>query len=203
MEQTIIHWITLHGYGIIFMLLALGIFGLPLPNDLILASVGYLIFKGRLHPLPAVAVAFLGSMCGMAVNYAIGRTFGLFVVHKFGRLLHVTDEQINRMHEWFQHSGKWALVYGYFLPGVRHVTAFVAGTSRMTFREFIVFSSIGGVLWSSTFILLGYFLEERWSRETARIHHILEIGTLIAIAIAGIYFIQQRIRKRREQGRRF
>ena len=203
MEQTIIHWITLHGYGIIFILLALGIFGLPLPNDLILASVGYLIFKGRLHPLPAVAVAFLGSMCGMAVNYAIGRTFGLYMVHKFGRLLHVTDEQINRMHKWFEHSGKWALVYGYFLPGVRHVTAFVAGTSRMTFREFIVFSSIGGLLWSTTYILLGYFLEESWSRETARIHHILEIGTLIAIAIAGIYFIQQRIRKRREQGRRF
>jgi len=193
----------LHGYGIIFTLLALGIFGLPLPNDLILASVGYLIFKGRLHPLPAVAVAFLGSMCGMAVNYAIGLTFGLYMVHKFGRLLHVTDEQINRMHKWFEHSGKWALVYGYFLPGVRHVTAFVAGTSRMTFREFIVFSSIGGLLWSTTYILLGYFLEESWSRETARIHHILEISTLIAIAIAGIYFIQQRIRKRREQGRRF
>ena len=203
MEQTIIHWITLHGYGIIFTLLALGIFGLPLPNDLILASVGYLIFKGRLHPLPAVAVAFLGSMCGMAVNYAIGRTFGLYMVHKFGRLLHVTDEQINRMHKWFEHSGKWALVYGYFLPGVRHVTAFFAGTSRMTFREFIVFSSIGGLLWSTTYILLGYFLEERWSRETARIHHILEISTLIAIAIAGIYFIQQRTKKRREQGRRF
>ncbi len=73
----------------------------------------------------------------------------------------------------------------------------------MTFREFIVFSSIGGLLWSTTYILLGYFLEESWSRETARIHHILEIGTLIAIAIAGIYFVQQRIRKRREQGRRF
>jgi membrane protein DedA with SNARE-associated domain len=197
MEQTILHWITLHGYRVIFVVLALGIFGLPVPNDLILASLGYLIFKGRLDPLPTAASAFLGSLCGMSINYAVGRTFGLYVVHKFGRFLHVTAEQINRMHEWFEHSGRWGVMFGYFLPGVRHLTAIAAGTSKMTFWEFLVFSSAGGALWLFTFITLGYFLEEHWSRETARIHHILEIGSLAALAILGIYFLQQRIRKKR------
>lgn len=198
MEQTIIHWITLHGYGVIFFVLALGIFGLPVPNDLILASLGYLIFKGRLDPLPTVVSAFLGSLCGMSINYILGRTFGLYVVHKFGRILHVTTEQINRMHEWFEHSGRWGVLFGYFLPGVRHLTAFAAGTSKMSFWEFVVFASAGGFLWLSTFITLGYFLEERWSKETARIHHILEIGSLATLALLGIYFLRQRIRKRRE-----
>ncbi len=196
MEQTIIHWITLHGYGVIFIVLALGIFGLPFPNELILASLGYLIFKGRLDPLPTVISAFFGSLCGMMLSYALGRTFGLYVVYKFGRFVHVTAEQISRMHDWFEHSGKWAVLFGYFLPGVRHLTAFVAGTSKMTFWEFAAFSSAGGFLWLSSFIIAGYFLEERWSRETARIHHVLEIGSFAALAVVGIYFLQQRIRKK-------
>ncbi len=195
MEQTIIHWITLHGYGVIFIVLALGIFGLPVPNELILASLGYLIFKGRLDPLPTVFFALLGSTCGMMLSYVIGRTFGLYVTYKFGRFVHVTAEQISRMHDWFEHSGRWAVLFGYFLPGVRHLTAFVAGTSKMPFWEFTAFSSAGGLLWLSSFIVAGYFLEERWSRETARIHHVLEIGSFVALAVVGIYFLQQRIKK--------
>lgn len=197
MIETVMHWIAAHGYGVIVIVLALGIFGLPLPNDLILASIGFLIFKGKLLPAPAFAAAFVGSLCGMMVNYGLGRSFGVFIVHRFGRVLHVTTEQLNRVHEWFEHSGRLGLVIGYFLPGVRHVTAFIAGTSRMIFWEFVAFSSIGGFLWCTTFIVLGYFLEEKWSRETARIHHILEISSLAAIAIVVIYLIYRKLQKNR------
>lgn len=193
------HWIAEHGYGMIFILLALGIFGLPLPNDLILAYIGYLIFKGTLHPVPAFAAAFLGSLCGMMLSYALGRSFGSYIIHRFGSLLHVNPEQVGRVRAWFEHSGRLGLVVGFFLPGVRHVTAFIAGTSRMIFREFVVFSSIGGLLWTAAFIIFGYVLEERWSRETARIHHFLEIGSLAAIAVLGMYLLRQKIRKRRAE----
>jgi membrane protein DedA with SNARE-associated domain len=196
MEQTIIHWITLHGYGVIFIVLGLGIFGLPVPNELILASLGYLIFKGRLDPLPTVIFAFLGSTCGMMLSYVIGRSFGLYVVYKFGRFVHVTAEHISRMHGWFGRFGKWAVLFGYFFPGIRHLTAIVAGTSKMPFWEFLVYSSAGGFLWLTSFIVAGYVLEERWSRETARIHHILEIGSFIALVVVGIYFLLQRIKKK-------
>ncbi len=135
----------------------------------------------------------------MAFNYALGRTFGLYLVHRFGRFLHVTDDQISRLHRWFEHTGRLGLVIGYFLPGIRHLTAFIAGTSRMVFWEFVVFSSIGGALWSATVILLGYYLEEGWSRETARIHHILEIGSLVAIAVVGAYFLLQKMKKKKAE----
>ena len=199
MIAVVFHWIAQHGYGMIFILLAAGIFGLPLPNDLILAYIGYLIFKGTLHPVPAFAAAFLGSLCGMMLSYALGRSFGAYVIRRFGRVLHVNPQQLERIHSWFEHSGRLGLAVGFFLPGVRHVTAIIAGTSRMVFSEFVVFSSIGGALWSVTFIVLGYFLEDGWSRETARIHHILEIGSLVAVAVVGLYFLQQRMKKRAEE----
>lgn len=197
MIATLLHWIAHHGYGVIFAVFALGIFGLPLPNDWILAYLGYLIFKGTLSPAPTVIAVFFGSLCGMSFNYALGRTFGLYLVRRFGGLLRLTEEKIKRAHNWFEHSGRWGLVFGYFLPGVRHLTAFVAGTSRMNFLEFSLFSSLGGFLWLSVFIFLGYFLEERWNQETARIHHILEISSLVVLVILAFYLLW---RKRKQKG---
>ncbi len=197
MIHTIIHWIAVHGYGVIFVLFALGIFGLPLPNEWLLAYLGFLIFKGKLLPLPTVIAAVAGAICGMTINYALGRTFGLYVVHKFGRFLHITQEQLDRLHAWFERSGRWVILFGYYLPGVRHLTAFVAGASRMSFPEFAVYGYTGGFLWACTFIALGYFLEDRWSHETKRIQHILEIASLVVLAVLGLYFLQQWIRKRK------
>ncbi len=198
MIHTLMHWISVHGYGFIFMLFALGIFGLPFPNDWLLAYLGYLVFKGTLLPAPAVSAAVAGTLCGMTINYVLGRTFGLYVVHRFGRFLHVSTEQLDRFHRWFEQSGRWGLLFGYYLPGVRHLTAFAAGTSRMPFREFVIFGYSGGIAWVCTFIALGFFLEDRWSHETRRIHHILEIGSAAALVILGIYILQQWLRRRKE-----
>ncbi len=197
MIGTLLHWIAEHGYGVIVAVLALGIFGLPLPNDLILAYLGYLIYQGKLHPVPTVASAVLGTLCGMTINYALGRTFGHYLVERFGRTVNLTADKLQRMHDWFERTGRWGLLFGYFLPGVRHLTAFAAGTSRMSFWEFALFGYLGGVLWSGTFITIGYFLEEHWSRETARIHHILEMGSLAALVILGLYLFLNKVRTKR------
>ncbi len=69
----------------------------------------------------------------------------------------------------------------------------------MSFPEFAVYGYTGGFFWACTFIALGYFLEDRWSHETKRIQHILEIASLVALAVLGLYFLQQWIRKRKGQ----
>lgn len=196
MIETIIHWVTGHGYGVIVALFAIGIIGIPLPNEWLLAYLGFLIFKGTLHPVPTIAAAYVGNICGMTLNYALGRTAGLYLVGKFGRYVNLTPEKIMRMHDWFEHKGRWGLTFGYFLPGVRHLTAFAAGTSKMTFYEFAIYAFSGAVLWSSTFISLGYFLEEQWSRETKKIHHIFEMGSVaVLVLLAGYLLLKMRKKK--------
>ena len=195
MIETIIYWVTEHGYGVIFALFAMGIVGIPLPNEWLLAYLGFLIYKGKLHPVPTVAAAYFGSICGMTLTYVLGRTAGLYLVRKFGGLVNLTPERIDRMHDWFEQKGRWGLLFGYFLPGVRHLTAFAAGTSKMTFNEFAIFSFSGAFAWSSAFISLGYFLEEHWSRETKKIHHILEIGSVAVLVLLAGYLLFQKMRR--------
>lgn len=182
-------WISAHGYPVIFALFAFGIIGLPVPSELLLAYLGYLVFQGKLDPLLTVTVAFFGSGCGMAVNYLLGRTIGCYLVRRFGKLIHVTPEKIAAIHDWFERKGRWGLLFGFFLPGVRHLTAFVAGTSRMGFPEFAVFTAGGALVWTSLFIGLGYALEDQWSLQTARIHHVLELGSLITLAFLSLYLL--------------
>jgi len=189
MIETIIYWIAEHGYGVIFALFAIGIVGIPLPNEWLLAYLGFLIYKRNLLPVPTVAAAFFGSICGMTLNYVLGRTAGLYLVTKFGSHVNLTPERLGRMHDWFEQKGRWGLLFGYFLPGVRHLTAFAAGTSKMTFYEFAIFSFSGAFVWSSAFISLGYFLEEHWSRETKKIHHILEMGSVAVLVLLAGYLL--------------
>lgn len=194
MIESVFQWVGGHGYFVIFGLFALGIIGLPVPNELLLAYLGFLIYKGSLHLVPTVGAALLGSVSGMIVNYAIGRTAGFYLVRKFGTRIHVSEEKIQKMHDWFERKGKWALLFGYFLPGIRHLTAFAAGTSKINLAEFSFFTATGAFIWSSLFIALGFFLEDQWSRETTRIHRILAIGSALVVVLAAAYLALQKRR---------
>jgi membrane protein DedA with SNARE-associated domain len=188
-------WITTYGYGAIFLLLMLGIVGLPIPDETILVFCGYLISKGTLKPLPAWLTAVAGSWCGITLSYTIGRTLGLGVVHKFGKYLHITDERMERVHKWFDRIGHWALFVGYYIAGVRHFSAIVAGTSKLAFPHFIAYAWSGGLLWVTTFLTLGYFLGENWKQLGELIHQYLLYFSIVVLAMAVCYYF---VRRRKE-----
>src|SRR5579862_3377676 len=160
MEQHVLAWITQYGYVAIFGLLVFGIVGLPVPDETLLTFTGYLVFKGQLSLAPAFGAALAGSACGITVSYILGRTFGLGLIHRYGRYLRIREEHIRKAHAWFERVGQWGLTFGYFIPGVRHVTAYAAGMSGLEPPKFGLFAYSGAVLWVSTFIGLGYFLGE-------------------------------------------
>ncbi len=65
-------WISAYGYFGIFVLLMLGIVGLPIPDETLLVFSGYLIFRGKLHPTGVFVAAFSGSASGISISYLLG-----------------------------------------------------------------------------------------------------------------------------------
>src|SRR5207253_10228997 len=65
---------------------------------------------------------------------------------------------------WFERRGRWTLLVGYFIPGVRHLTGYVAGASELSFPNFALFAYTGAFCWATIFITLGYVLGEQWNR---------------------------------------
>ena len=196
--RTAIDWISHYGYAGIFSLLALGIFGLPVPDETLMAFVGYLIFRGRLQAIPAFLSAFCGTMCGITVSYAMGRGFGLYVIPRWRAFLHLSVERQVLVQSWYRRAGKWVLVFGYYVPGVRHVNAYVAGTSGLTLPAFAAFAYAGGFIWCLTFIGFGYFLGDRWGRGAFGVRW--SVDALLGAALVGIlaYFWVRREKMRSE-----
>lgn len=190
--EAVLAWITTYGYGAIFLLLMLGIVGLPIPDETILVFCGYLIAQGRLRPLAGWMCAVAGSWCGISLSYTIGRTLGLGVVHKWGKYLHVSEERLNRVHQWFDRIGHWALFFGYYIAGVRHFSAIVAGTSRLAFPSFMAYAWSGGLLWVSTFLALGYYLGENWRQIAEAVHHYIVYFSIALLAIVVCYYLLRR-----------
>lgn len=189
------HVIKAYGYLGVFGSQMMGMFGLPVPDETILTFTGFLIFKHYLHPVPAFLAAYLGSICGITLNYIVGRYVGWPLLHKYGSYLHLTDEKTDQARHWFEHHGKIALFGGYFLPGLRHLTAFTAGASRLEFRRFAPYAYSGGFCWVATFLALGYFLGEEWHKITPQVQSYLwmMVGMIVFMALG--YYLGLRLRK--------
>ena len=184
MEQQVLAWISHYGYLAIFSLLVLGIVGLPVPDETLLTFTGYLVFQGNLYLPYAYLAAFCGSACGITISYILGRKFGLMLIHRYGKYLHIKEEHLQKAHAWFERAGHWSLTFGYYIPGVRHFTAYAAGMSDLEAPQFCLFAYSGAALWTASFMTLGYFLGERWQSVVENIHQYFLISTIAAVVLA-------------------
>ena len=179
----VFNWLTEYGYAGLFGLLMLGIVGLPVPDETLLVFAGYLISRGRLNATFTFAAAFLGSVCGISASYWIGRTLGHTAVPRFGRYIGYTQERRDFVHDWFRKRGEWLLTFGYFVPGVRHFTALVAGTSELEFGTFAAFAWPGAAVWVACFLALGYVVGENWVHAMALVHRYTFAAVAIGVVI--------------------
>ena len=174
-------WIGQYGYLAIFLLLLFGIVGLPVPDETLLLFVGYLSFKGDLQVVPALGTAFVGSACGISVSYALGRFVGIRAITKIAPRLHIRAEHLALTYRWVDRWGKYVLLVAYFIPGVRHLAGLVLGASLLPPLVFARFAYAGALVWTSTFIGLGYVAGEEWHRRSFAQSHIWGIGMIVVV----------------------
>lgn len=196
LQHHVIAFVSRYAYGGIFTLLVFGIVGIPLPDEFLLTFVGYMVFRRHLSFLPALASAFAGSSCGITLSFLLGRTAGTWAVRRFGRWLHVGDAELKRVHDWFERLGGWSLTFGYFIAGVRHATALVAGMADYEPPKFAAYAYGGALLWTSTFIGLGIYLGEGWHEGSKPFRH-LSLVALGVVAVAALLYALWHIRRTR------
>ena len=160
-------WITelisQYGYLAIFALLALGILGLPVPDEALMLLVGYLSSVMVLDFSLSVLIGCIGSITGMIISYTIGLRLGQPVVNKYGKWIGLTPKRFARVKGWFSRFGIWTVLFAYFIPGVRHVASYISGISAMPFKKYVLVSITGALTWSLLFVSIGYFIGSRFS----------------------------------------
>lgn len=139
--------------------------GFFLPGDTLLFTAGFLAHQGLLgnvHVL--VALLFAAAVIGDSVGYSIGRRFGRRLFKKQDSLL-FKKENLVHAEKFYERYGPITIVIARFVPVVRTFAPMVAGIGNMTYKRFVLYNVVGGLLWTAGITYLGYFggafLEER------------------------------------------
>ncbi|SFI37708.1 membrane protein DedA, SNARE-associated domain [Paenibacillus sp. UNC496MF] len=183
-----------YGYIVLFLSLFFEMLALPLPGELLMTYTGLIVYEGHLHWLFSVLAGGAGASLGMTASYWIGYRLGNPFFEKYGARFHFGPDKFNRLSGWFGRYGNKLLLIAYFIPGVRHLTGYFSGTTRLPFRKYAAFSYAGAFLWVFVFITLGKVLGPKWEQYHHRINVYLVVFGVVSVCAYGAYALIKRNR---------
>jgi membrane protein DedA with SNARE-associated domain len=151
-----------YGYLIVFFGVMLGTTGIPFPSAALLLAAGVLVQQGHLNLRDAIVFGILGAIIGNQIGYWIGHRAGRPFVLKWGRYVKLTPERLDRVEGLLARYGGKAVFAARFFSVSRLLGALVAGMSRMPWGTFVIYSVLGGAVWATSVVLVGYFFGESW-----------------------------------------
>jgi len=202
----LVRWVfeVVHSFGYVgvFVLILSGSLFLPVPTELTLPLLGFLIGHGRLSFIPVLLTATAARVSASLIMYEIGLRISEArlrrVVKRFERskLAFVSDlEGASRVFE--RHGGK-AILVGHLIPGVGTLVSVPAGLKRIPLRwRFLGYTLLGCTLWNGALISLGWALGGRW-RIVEAFMSFVGVAVLILLTSATLLFIW---RRRKAHGR--
>jgi membrane protein DedA with SNARE-associated domain len=127
----------------------------------------------------------------------LGRTVGIYLYSNLVMPFASQGDRVSHVHTWYDRVGKWGLLFGFFLPGVRHLIGFGAGIAKLPVSVFALLAFAGAFMWSVTFVTAGYFLGRQWTVVFGKIRPTLMTSSIIIVSlfllyIAGQEFLRQR-----------
>jgi undecaprenyl-diphosphatase len=182
--------LSLHGgavLAVVFLAPALeasAFLGVIIPGEIAVLLGGVLAFEHRAS-LPAVlAAAVAGAIIGDSVGYLVGRRWGRRLLDgSVGRL--VRREHLDRAERYLAERGGPAVFFGRFTAALRALIPGLAGMAGLQYRTFALYNAVGGAIWASGFVLLGYVAGTGWRQveAVAKRASLLLLLTLAATAL--------------------
>lgn len=193
MQEIIISFMDQFGYLGIMLLVALENVFPPIPSEVILAFGGFMTTYTSLHVVGVIISATIGSVVGAIILYFIGKLLNKerlisIVSGKVGKILRLKPKDIEKADKWFDERGNVAVFFCRFVPIVRSLISIPAGMSDMPIRSFLLFTTIGTLIWNTVLVILGSKMGENWAKIVDFISEYASI-TLIVLVIGFIAFV--------------
>ncbi|MGE7673044.1 VTT domain-containing protein [Lysinibacillus sp. NPDC094403] len=185
-------YIDQFGYIVLFIALLLELLALPLPGEVLMSYTGFLVYKGDLNWILSILIAGFGSCLGMTISYWIGYKLGKPFFEKYGYRVHLGPKRLESTSLWFSKYGNKLLIIAFFIPGIRHITGYFSGVTRLPYRTYAIFAYTGAFLWVTVFISLGKILGPQWEMFHSSIKKYLIIGGIAIAIIIIVYFLYKK-----------
>jgi membrane protein DedA with SNARE-associated domain len=152
------HFITQHGLPLLFLVVMIESFGVPLPGETALILFGVLASEGHYNIAAVIAVAAAGAIVGDNLGYwIIGRWGGRELFERWGWLKQYSDRVLPRAEELMAKHGGKTVFFGRFITVLRYTAAWVAGLGKMHWLRFLFWNAAGGICWATLVGLVAYY----------------------------------------------
>ncbi|MGD6831807.1 DedA family protein [Sutcliffiella halmapala] len=202
MENWLTEIINEFGYmGIVFLIALENVFP-PIPSEVILTFSGFATTTSNLSIFGVVVASTVGSVAGAIILYVIGLQLDVErlekIVDRWGHVLRVTRKDVHKADAWFDKYGPWTVFLCRFVPLIRSLISIPAGMSNMNFGLFLLFTTMGTLIWNVVLINLGASVGSSW--DTIVIYMELYSTIIyIALTVLIIFFIYRFVKKRRRR----
>jgi membrane protein DedA with SNARE-associated domain len=183
-----------HGYALTFTLLFAEAIGLPFPAAIALVAAGAAVASHTLSAPSVLLAAMIALMIGDTAQFWLGRYSGWALLGFLCRLSMNPETCVLRSAESFYKRGKLTLVVAKFIPGINTMAAPLAGSMKMRFGQFLRLDSAGALLYSLTYLLVGYVSRDFLAATLNSFHaagRVMEVAITVALVIYAIYRFAQ------------
>lgn len=171
MFEFITDFLEKSGYLGVFALMALENIFPPIPSEMIMPFAGFVAARGDLNLAGVLVAGTAGSVLGALPWYYAAKIYGCERLKKFAdrhaRWLTLESADIDKALAAFHEHGRKAVLFGRMVPAVRTLISVPAGLDKMPLAQFLLYSSIGSLAWTSLLTAGGFLLEDKYS-EVAR-----------------------------------
>ena len=193
------HFFTHHGLPLLFLVVMLESFGIPLPGETALIAFGVLAAQGNYSITWVIVLAAAGAIVGDNLGYwLIGRWGGRALFRRWRWLNKYSERVLPRAERLMQRHGAKTVFFGRFITVLRYTAAWIAGLGRMPWWEFLFWNAAGGICWATEVGLVAYYAGHA-AADAIQQYGIYAAGAIVfvlVLAFVVVHFGRRRIEER-------
>lgn len=186
MFEFITHFLEKSGYLGVFALMALENIFPPIPSEMIMPFAGFVVARGDLNLIGVLIAGTAGSVAGALPWYYAARVYGCArlkrLAGRHGRWLTIAPDEIDAALATFNKHGRSTVLFGRLIPAVRTLISVPAGLAKMPLGQFLLYSSIGSLIWAGLLTAAGFLLENNYEKVATYVDPVSKVilGAMLA-----------------------
>ena len=138
----------------------------PIPSEIIMPLGGYFVYQGNLNFYILIVFGLTGTVLGSLPWYYLGRLLNEKKLANFveskGKFIGITSKEFSKSKLWFDKYGVSLVFWGRLIPGIRTLISVPAGIEMMPIKKFLVWTTLGSLIWVVLLSLSGYVFGENY-----------------------------------------